>query len=116
MQKTNSALLIFLLSLLVAMPICAEPKKILLIGDSLSKPKPGGYTEESVRIFADTLAEKLGSGYEVANIARAGSSAELWKRDFFQVYALDEGPVDLVIILLGSNDAKGRHAEVFVRV
>ena len=84
-----------------------DPVKVLLIGDSLSNPVPGRHTEANVRIYAVTLAERLGSGYEIVNVARPGSSAFQWVHDLFEKWAVPERPVEIVILLIGSNDAAG---------
>ena len=85
----------------------AKPVRVLLIGDSLAKPKPGGYSQITGKTFAEQLAERLGPRVELVNIARAGSTARGWQREFFREYAEPERPVDLVVLMIGSNDASG---------
>lgn len=69
----------------------AQPKKILIIGDSLSE-----YSG------AFGLPEKLGAGFRVNDISRAGWDVPLWLSDRATIQA---NLADFVVVNLGTNDA-----------
>lgn len=96
----------------------AAPIKILLIGDSITH----GVSSEPVGPgYADLLADALGDGFQVANVACSGTSSQDWRPDvqnsfcgsdfaFPNLYlgrAQPELPADLAVVLLGTNDARG---------
>lgn len=99
--------------------------RVLVIGDSLST-QGGRYVigAESGNSFADQLEIDLDDGFEFINIACPGSSAIDWSirtpgalcppfpwyefpNGLFKERALPELPVDIALVLLGTNDAAG---------
>jgi lysophospholipase L1-like esterase len=107
------------LALLAALAGCASPRtRVVLLGDSItsgasSEPKGPGY--------AALLPELLGPGFEIVNVACAGSSSLDWQPGAHPAHCADAGgvihmyetrarpalPADVVTILLGTNDLMG---------
>ena len=85
----------------------ATPSKILLIGDSLTKPVPGRHSPPLTRIYSVDLAERMGRNYRIVNLAEPGSTAVGWKNELFMRHGRPKHPADVVIFLVGSNDASG---------
>jgi lysophospholipase L1-like esterase len=97
----------------------AEPREVLLIGDSITQGIVSG--DEGLP-YAAVLAELLGPGYEVINGGCGGSSSLDWtlsqpdvicggvgslEPGLFEVQALPHLPANVVVVLLGTNDAIG---------
>lgn len=104
--------------LLVAACSPAEPVSVVLLGDSITS---GVASEPAGPGYAALLADALGSGYALRNVACAGTTSIDWSPSvgngvcgpdrvapsMYAARARTALPADLVVILLGTNDASG---------
>src|SRR5215475_1611185 len=113
--------------LLLALPIslpgvaAAAPYKVVLLGDSITR---GLTSEPSGPPYATLLADSLGAGFDVINIGCGGASSRDWSptagsavcgglpdpllsETLYPAMAKPNLPADLVVIMLGTNDAIG---------
>lgn len=109
-----------LLAALLAVAAAAEPRRVVLIGDSItyglsSKPVGPG--------FAALLAESLGSGYALVNVSCGGTSSLDWSPNvgnamcgpdeepsrIYTARVKPQLPADLAVVMLGTNDAQGSY-------
>jgi lysophospholipase L1-like esterase len=97
----------------------AAPIRVVLLGDSIT----AGYVSAPVGpAFATLLAGSLGAGFEVVNIGCPGASSLDWSPgvgdslcpplpaqlpNLYAALAATSLPADLVVVLLGTNDAIG---------
>lgn len=106
----------------------ADPRRVLLIGDSITW---GTVSGDAGPPYAEALAELLGPTYEVINAGCGGASSLDWtlsqpnvicggvgilEAGLFEVRALPHLPSDVVTVLLGTNDASGFFEPVPVEV
>jgi len=96
-----------------------RPIRVLLLGNSITRGRVR--PAYSGRAFAEVLPELLGEDYEVVNIGVGGASSLDWTlttpsyltpggwipEGLFEYFAVPELPADIVVILLGTNDATG---------
>ena len=111
--------LALLLHAALATPAGAAPIRIVLLGDSITE----GYVSAPFGpAFATLLADSLGAGFEVVNIGCAGASSLDWSPSVgdtlcgapatelpngYGARVPTELPADLVVVVLGTNDAIG---------
>lgn len=115
------ALLTTALAITPAGVASAAPISLLLLGDSITQ---GTTSEPTGPSFATLLTDSLGAGFEVTNIGCGGASARDWSptsgdsicgglsdpilsANLYPALAEPNLPADLVMILLGTNDAIG---------
>jgi len=102
-RNPGSAFAVLFALTLLAAPAQAEPLRVLLIGDSLTKPDSAAVLE--VDWWASRVAERLGDGYEVENLGAGGTTLLMWHGARYENQALPRQPADFVNILLGTNDS-----------
>ncbi len=123
MQTLRTLLIAALLSA-SAVAADAAPKRVLVFGDSISwgwKPVAEGTPTtryDAADRWPDVMAEALGPGYEVVTDALSGrttdvddpgapmTGAGLNGADYFPAALAAQMPLDLVVIMLGTNDTK----------
>lgn len=120
---------VLLLSLIAiyAPPATALPSEVLLIGDSITEggvsyPAGTDFTCRQGLCYAERLSEMLGSGYQITNAGVGGSTTVDWTRStpaiphvlvdgvpttLFSGLAVPNLPSEIVLIMLGVNDALG---------
>lgn len=103
---------------LVAHPSEAgAPRRVLLIGDSITEGQMSGPPGVP---FAEALAPLLGPRYEVVNVACGGTTTVDWsptrgtdlcdgffEPNLFAARAVPELPADFVTVMFGTNDSVG---------
>lgn len=88
-------------------PATAAQIKVACVGDSITA---GAHSSGSAKTYPSQLQDLIGSGYSVTNLGACGSTmlksadSPYWKRP--QYAALTAAKWDIVIIMLGTNDAK----------
>lgn len=99
----------------------AAPYSVVLLGDSITQ---GQTSEPSGPPFAALLADSLGAGFDVINIGCGGASSRDWSPSagdstcgglpnplllapLYPSLAKPNLPADLVVVMLGTNDAIG---------
>jgi lysophospholipase L1-like esterase len=97
--------------------LLAAAVSVLLLGDSHVAGAFAGGTPAGAAPFSEVLRRELGAGYSVAVAGCSGSSVRDWTVhtvDFFcaaggayPALARPQLPADVVVVLLGSNDAAG---------
>jgi len=103
----------------LATPAAAAPIRVVLLGDSIT----AGYVSAPAGPdFATLLAGSLGAGFEVVNIGCPGASSLDWSPsagdsycpplpaqlpNLYTALAATNLPADLVVVVLGTNDATG---------
>lgn len=120
-RRRARAALAAALAALAAAPIsgCGPPPfRVVLVGDSIT----AGYVSDPPGPpYAVRLAELLGPGFEVVNVACSGSSAPDWRPDARPAACEEHGgviplyatrarpalPADVATVLLGTNDTLG---------
>jgi lysophospholipase L1-like esterase len=113
--------------LLLALPLAlpgvgaAAPYEVVLLGDSITQ---GTSSEPIGPSFATLLADSLGAGFDVTTIGCGGASSRDWSptsgssvcgglpdpnlpANLYPALAAPNLPADLVVIMLGTNDAMG---------
>jgi lysophospholipase L1-like esterase len=120
MRRWSSLLL---LALPLALPgvAAAAPYEVVLLGDSITQ----GISSEPVGpSYATLLSDSLGAGFDVTNIGCGGTSSRDWSpssgisvcvglpdpnlpANLYPALAKPNLPADLVVIMLGTNDATG---------
>jgi lysophospholipase L1-like esterase len=100
-------------------PALAAPIRVLLVGDSITG---GIMSEPSGTPYPTLLADSLGADYAVSVVACGGTTSLDWTRsqgmqfcgtpdahlpEIYDALAVPLLPDDLVVVLLGSNDAIG---------
>lgn len=113
--------------LLHGMPAMALPTELLLIGDSItegcvSSPTGTDCTCSQGLCYAARLSAHLGADYQIVNAGVGGSTTADWASEavripyvlvgdtptpIFEGVALPNLPADMVLIMLGANDAIG---------
>ena len=92
--------LALLVSLAVPFVASATPLRIVALGDSITQ---GASSEPD---GSPGWVELL--PYDVHNVARGGTSSLDWgSGPYFDAFALPALPADLVLVMLGTNDAVG---------
>ncbi len=93
-----------------------EPVRVLLLGDSITQGDVSGPTGVP---YAERLARLLGAGYDVRNLGCSSTSSADWHPragprlcaaglvDLWKDRVAPNLPADVVIVLLGTNDAIG---------
>jgi len=111
------------LALAIALPGvgAATPYSVVLLGDSITQ---GISSEPTGPSYASLLSDSLGAGFDVIDIGCGGASSRDWSpssgisvcvglpdpnlpANLYQALAVPSLPADLVVILLGTNDALG---------
>jgi lysophospholipase L1-like esterase len=98
-----------------------QPIRVLLIGDSITRGKMEGPEGPN---FAEQLSQRLGAKYQVEKYACSGTTSTNWipgpgnerawcgenlpwmMRDLYKDYVARNLPADIVVLLLGTNDAQ----------
>ena len=108
----------------LALAGCGRPPfRVVLLGDSITV---GMQSEPTGPSYGALLAEQLGKGFEIVNVACGGSSSLDWRpgapaavcdenkssyvASLYEARARPALPADVVTVLLGTNDTLG-HAE-----
>jgi len=87
----------------------ADQISVACVGDSITA---GVHASSGDTTYPAMLQKKLGDGYKVTNLGACGSTmlkagdSPFWKRPQYQ--ALTAGKWDIVVIMLGTNDAKDK--------
>lgn len=94
--------------------VCTPPQKdfpqqisVACVGDSITA---GVHASNGSTTYPAMLQRKLGPGYKVTNLGACGSTmlkggdSPFWKRPQYE--GLTSGTWDIVVIMLGTNDAK----------
>lgn len=112
-----------LLALSIGLPGvgAAAPYEVVLLGDSITQ----GISSEPIGpSYASLLSDSLGAGFAVTNLGCGGTSSRDWSpsagisvcvglpdpnlpTNLYHALAAPNLPADLVVILLGTNDATG---------
>ena len=109
------------LSMALPCAAAAAPYSVVLLGDSITR---GLTSEPSGPPYATLLADSLGAGFDVINIGCGGASSRDWSptagsavcgglpdpllsETLYPAMAKPNLPADLVVIMLGTNDAIG---------
>lgn len=101
---------ISVLALMGVFVACGAPRSVVLLGDSITQ---GVTSEPSGPPFAARLRDSLGEDFEVINIGCNGASSRDWLPTSeipvcgYAAMVAPNLPADLVVILLGTNDAIG---------
>ena len=112
-----------LLALSMALPGvgAAAPYEVVLLGDSITQGVSSAPIGPS---FASLLSDSLGAGFDVINIGCGGTSSRDWSpssgisvcvglpdpnlpANLYRALAVPNLPADLVVIMLGTNNAIG---------
>jgi lysophospholipase L1-like esterase len=119
--------MLFCVVLLYGVPALALPFELLLIGDSITEgcvsgPTGTDCTCDQGLCYAAGLSTYLGSDYQIVNAGVGGSTTADWASDavgipyvlvgdtptpIFEGVAAPNLPADIVLIMLGANDAIG---------
>jgi lysophospholipase L1-like esterase len=99
--------LAFCSGVLVSAPVFGTPISVVAIGDSITA---GDSSQPSGPGWVDVLAAELGPDYSFANLGKGGFTSLDWTGlnsgpDYFEVFVESMLPVDIVMIMLGTNDA-----------
>ena len=99
-------------------PCAPRPTRVVLVGDSITV---GIVSEPKGPSYAELLAQQLGHGFQIVNVACGGSSTLDWQPDarpalcpgvpgwipLYATRARPALPADIATILLGTNDMRG---------